>query len=295
MDAKASAVRLLRAPVVARPLRQVNQSRHLSDAVRWRLFLKVSKKVDLPAGTTFTTRLPGIAPVTLGIDGHARELYWTGSYEAGTLPIFVRYAATAAVVLDVGAADGLFSLFAAAANPAGAVVAFEPGLFQLQRLRQNIAANPAALGGRIQIVEAALSDTDGTAVFHEAGGNSSLNAGFRPGAVERPVDVARGDTVVADLFGTAPIGLIKIDTESTEPDVLRGLTATIARDRPVIVCEVLAGRTEDQLQGLVDAWGYRSWWLGPDGPVRRSAITGDPGHRHVNWLCLPDDQPPPNS
>jgi Methyltransferase FkbM domain len=41
--------------------------------------------------------------------------------------------------------------------------------------------------------------------------------------------------------GIAKVDLVKIDTETTEPAVIRGMARTLARDRPDVVCEVLAG------------------------------------------------------
>jgi hypothetical protein len=108
--------------------------------------------------------------------------------------------------------------------------------------------------------------------------------------VTRTVEVACGDDVVADLLPDRTVDLIKLDTESTEPAALRGLDATVERDRPVIFCEVLAGRTEPELQPLVDKWGYRTYWLSDDGPVLREPIIGEKSN--VNWLFLPDDRAP---
>src|SRR3569623_2114340 len=44
-------------------------------------------------------------------------LYWLGEYEPETLAVFTQLARTSNVIFDVGAADGLYSIFAAAANP----------------------------------------------------------------------------------------------------------------------------------------------------------------------------------
>ncbi|MCU1370335.1 MAG: hypothetical protein JWO77_1529 [Ilumatobacteraceae bacterium] len=293
MSAKQIAKRALQAPAVASALRWVNTNPALSEDTRHRMYLKVTKKIP-PSGADFTHKLLDRHPITLQLEGTLRELYWTGEYEADTLPLFVRYAAGASSVLDIGAADGVYSIFAAAVSPEARILAFEPGLRQLERMRHNISANAALVGDRIEVIEAALSDHDGTAEFHESAseGDSSLNAEFRPGSVARTVTVARGDAVVAERLAGRTVDLIKIDTESTEPDVLRGLHETVGRDQPVIFCEVLAGRTEDRLQALVDGWGYRTWWLGADGPVARDRIDGDPNNRYVNWLFLPDGRQP---
>lgn len=294
MNAKQIAQRALQVPAVMAALRWVNTNPVLSEDSRHQMYIKVTKKVPPKPEIDFTYRLLDRYDISFMFDGTLRELYWTGSFEANSLPVFVRYAAQASRVLDVGAADGMYSLFAAAVNPTAQVLAFEPGLRQQERLAHNIAANASFAGDRIRVVDVALTDHDGTDVFHETAseGDSSLNADFRPTSEGRSVDVARGDSLLPDLIGDERVDLIKIDTESTEPDVLRGLVQTIERDRPIVFCEVLAGRTEAQLQGLVDGWGYRTWWLGPDGPTHRDRIEGDPNNRYVNWLFLPDDRQP---
>ncbi len=130
---------------------------------------------------------------------------------------------------------------------------------------------------RLTVVAKALSDTTGTADFHELpGGTSSLNAEFRADTVTRQVEVARGDDVVAELLPDTPVDLIKIDTESTEPAVLRGLASTIERDRPVIFCEVLVNRSEAEPRAARRRrGGHRTYWLAPptsavaDQPIAR--------------------------
>ena len=71
------------------------------------------------------------------------------------------------------------------------------------------------------------------------------------------------------------VDLVKIDTASTEPDVLDGLRGTLGRDRPWIVCEVLKGRgAEERLGPVLGPLGYRSYRLTPDGPIPRTRIEG---------------------
>ncbi|MGH9278228.1 MAG: FkbM family methyltransferase [Acidimicrobiales bacterium] len=137
-------------------------------------------------------------------------------------------------------------------------------------LRANVALKGSLTGGRVTVIEAALGSIDGTASFCLSGGNSSLNPQFRDGATPTPVTVRRGDSVLGGLALGEPVGLVKGDTEATEPDVLADLDETVRLDRCVIVCEVLPGRTEDGLQDFVtrhDYWVWRS---------RRRASCGSP-------------------
>jgi FkbM family methyltransferase len=66
-----------------------------------------------------------------------------------------------------------------------------------------------------------------------------------------PVSVLPGDMALASLeIGTA--GVIKIDVEGAELEVVRGLQATLRRDRPHVVCEILPSHTEKDPR-----WSFR--------------------------------------
>lgn len=284
---------VLAAAPVAGAVRIVNRAPGLGEQRRSWLYHHVTKKIPPQPQRVFRHEVPGGQPVSFHLVGTVRQLFWTGVYEADALPLFTSYARSSAVILDIGAADGVYAIFAAAANPEAVILAFEPGSQQFPRLAANLAANRHVVQDRVVVVEKALADRGGVADFHETpGGNSSLNPEFRADTDSHQVELARGDDVVAELIPGLRVALVKIDTESTEPVVLRGLDETIRRDRPVIFCEVLAGRTEEALQELVGGWGYRTYWLSESGPVEKAAIEGDPTNRYVNWLFLPDDQAP---
>jgi len=279
------------APVTA-AVRWLNTHPRMSRDRREALYGRLTKHTPPPSGSLFSHPVPGGADLTLHPVGAATSLFWTGTYESETLALFTVYAARCRGVLDVGSAEGIYALFAAAVNRDARILAFEPATPQRRKAEANFAANPALVGDRVRLLPIALSDVDGTADFYEAGGNSSLRADFRSKAVIRKVAVARGDSVVSEFLPDTPIDLIKIDTEATEPAVIRGLAETIRRDRPTIFCEVLRGRTEPELQQFLADAGYTAYWLSSKGPIVRPRIDGDPAFRLVNWLFLPKgDQP----
>ena len=76
------------------------------------------------------------------------------------------------------------------------------------------------------------------------------------------------------------IDLVKIDTESTEPQVLRGMTQVLEKDRPVIICEVLEDvGVEEVLDTLLETHRYCAFQLTPAGPESRVTISP-----HPEWL-----------
>ena len=82
--------------------------------------------------------------------------------------------------------------------------------------------------------------------------------------------------------GIEKIDLMKIDTESTEPDVLRGAISILEKSHPNIVCEVLGRGSERDLQEILRPLGYRFYLLTPEGAIEREHIEGHP--EFLNYL-----------
>ena len=219
-------------------------------------------------------------------DWVSNQVYWRGwqGYEPETTPLFYRLASRARVTLDVGAHVGFFTLLAAHGNPAGRVFAFEPLPRAYRRLQANVDRNALT---NVECVAGAVGAVSGQARFFFAQMDgipcsSSLSSEF----MKEFGDVAEVDVPVLTLDdflherGVSGVDLVKIDTESTEPDVLQGMSRTLANDRPAIVCEVLAGRdTGPVLESLLRPLGYTFFLLTPEGPRREERIEG-----HPEWL-----------
>jgi FkbM family methyltransferase len=212
-------------------------------------------------------------------------------YEPDTLACFLAAIEErgSAPVFDVGANIGVFSWLAAALTPA-IVVAFEPTPDLAAQMRAICAENDLD----VRVEELALGAAPGTAELHlsdKTDSSNSLRAGFRPShrSVTVPVETIDG---YADRTGVTP-AVLKVDTESTEPDVLRGAAGVLATGRPWIICEVLAGRTEADLTTILEPLGY--WWYRIDGPGPlevRHVIEGDPTYAYMNWLFAPEEPSP---
>lgn len=226
-----------------------------------------------------------------GDDWVSNELYWRGldGYEPETVSIFLRYATRARVVVDVGAYVGFYTVLAACVNPDSRVFAFEPHPDAYRRLRRNVDLNRLA---NVECHDLALGEAADIADLHGVPGHlptsSSLSLEFMTphGVLRRiPVRVTTLDAFLAERSVTG-VDLVKIDTETTEPDVLRGMARTLERDRPAIVCEVLAGRAaERDLEALLAPWGYRYYLLTGAGPERRTRIAGDASWLNYLFVC----------
>jgi FkbM family methyltransferase len=219
-------------------------------------------------------------------DWVSNQVFWRGwtGYEPETTPLFFRLASRARVTFDVGAYIGFYSVLAAHANPNGRVFAFEPLPSVFSRLEDNVARNHLS---SIVCVRAAVGAAEGTFPLYHRGTtplpcSSSLTVGFMretPDLLETAVPVLRLDSF-ARSRAIDRVDLMKIDTESTEPDVLRGAKDLLRETRPFIVCEVLPGRgAEEPLTDILRPLGYHFYHLTPEGPQERPDVRG-----HAAWL-----------
>jgi FkbM family methyltransferase len=235
----------------------------------------------LPRVGTTTMILPGGRRAHLfsrGDDWVPNQVFWRGwdGYEPEMTPIFWRLAAAAGVTLDVGAHVGFYAILAAIANERGSVFAFEPLPPVFARLQRNLALNRLH---NVTALQQAAGAIDGSAPFFHVPGvipcSSSLSPSFMRGhrvLESLTVPVVRLDTF-AQAHGIAAIDLIKLDTETTEPDVLIGLGQLLQSSRPDIFCEVLYGAEGEALTTILRPLGYSFYLLTDAGPKRASEVT----------------------
>ena len=246
----------------------------------------------IPLVGTLSFRLPDLPLLKLsvkGLDDVAVPLYWHGpdACEGATLRIFARLLEGAEIVFDVGAYIGVYALLAGLYESSKVVYAFEPMPEVADALRRNVAVNGLD-NVHVENFAAASQNGETTLFIPRAGlpSSSSTREGFRDARRRIKVPTVKLDSFV-DSTGIPRVDLIKIDTETTEPEVLEGARAILKRDRPVVICEVLAGHTEDELNRILGDLDYRYFWITPEGLVRRDEIEGDPNYQHNNYLFVP--------
>lgn len=171
--------------------------------------------------------------------------------------------------VDVGVNVGQTLVKVKALDPERNYVGFEPNPFcafyAMEVIKRNRFRNCA-------LVPVGLYTDDGLHsldLYHDypADATASLVAEFRP--TQKPhsrmlVPVFKYETV-ADALALDRVGVVKIDVEGGELEVLKGMSATIAKDRPVLLLEVLPVYSEandfrktrqDEIWGLVQGAGY---------------------------------------
>jgi FkbM family methyltransferase len=162
----------------------------------------------------------------------------TGEPELAVLAKLLGRGGTA---IDVGANQGIFAY--ALSGLADRIIAFEPNPDYARFSRW-------MLRGRAEVHALALSDQASRATFavpiSEQGVDLHFAGSLKPTHGQFPryrsyeVEVRR-----LDDFAFENVRFIKADVEGSEREVLDGARATIARDRPVILLELLSGTHAD--------------------------------------------------
>lgn len=274
--------------------------KRIRQAVRSTFAQPPPKRLDRRPERRFVLPLPqpeggvGLAPnartsLTYEVPSH---FYVTRQLEAGGVAGYE--AATAAVVLgvaeairpdvffDVGANVGPHALYVDALL-AVPVVAFEPAADVAEALRHVVAIN--RLRCTVEILAIGASDGTETLFISPTDTSTSLRPGFRSAKAEIRVPVRSLDSFIHER-GVRP-GLLKIDTETTEPAVLRG-ASDLLMTRPWLVLEVLPGWTEVDLEDLLLPLGYWAYPIADPFPlIRHQRLVGHASLEAGNWLFAP--------
>lgn len=199
-------------------------------------------------------RVPGtsLAIPTSASDAPLRAMMkWRADWKTAAVAAILNH--RRGLFIDVGANVGQTLLDFVVAPKRSAYLGFEPNLTCYQHLAAFISANHL---DHCRMIPAALGDRNGIAELYRLGGDTDAGATIR--ATVRPRDDVLVDRCcvfrlddLRDQLGEAEIALIKIDTEGSELEVLRGMEETVRRARPWILCEVL------HRDALADSESYR--------------------------------------
>ena len=221
-------------------------------------------------------------------DGILSLIYWDGlfAYESSTTQLFISLLKYTNTVFDIGAYTGFYSIIAAIDNPNRNVYAFEPVPMTFFSLSRNVEINGLK---NLQINSSAISNYDGVIKLYIPQENLPTDAstleGFRYCSKEIMVQAITIDTFVKQN-NILKIDLLKIDTEATEHLVLEGARNIIKRDEPIIISEVLSGRTEQELHSVLDDLGYKYYLISDKGLIKKETIEGDKTYKNKDYLFI---------
>lgn len=200
----------------------------------------------------------------------AKVLFWEGyrGFEYDLVKIFIEVVKQASVFLDVGANIGYYSLLASAFNPKLEIVSFEPLPAAYRYLRTNLYNNHFI---NVTPQRMALSDEKGTAQFFvsknlkfldiddhlTSTGSLDEDQATRTNVTESfEVKTETLDAYV-ERYLWDKVDIIKLDTEASEHFVLRGAENVLTKHRPIVFCEVLPGKIEQDLEVIFRKHGYQ--------------------------------------
>jgi FkbM family methyltransferase len=176
-------------------------------------------------------------------DGIQLSIYLFGAFERATARALARLLPPGGVAIDVGANIGAHTLpLARHVGEAGRVVALEPTVWAVERLRRNVGLNPAL--GRTVTVHATALVAPGEPLSSEYYSSWPVSDAERSHPVHRGVPHRTAGSVAMTLDelvareGISRLDVVKIDVDGRELRVLRGAGATLATRRPSLVLEL---------------------------------------------------------
>jgi FkbM family methyltransferase len=217
-------------------------------------------------------------------DGGLHPMYiYDHVYESAESEVIRNHFQPDTLFIDVGANIGLHSIQAAANKPSGSsVLAIEADEPTYRILEANVRENSQAQ--RIQLRRTIIWSSATTLEWHgqqlEHGHNhaSAALAGTR-----HTVQSQTLDSIVSELSDAKRIGVIKIDVEGAELEILRGAHHTLSTQKPALIIEIddrmLArnAASGSDLRAYLRGLGYRS----------ETPIVNSRSHVAANYLFLP--------
>lgn len=231
-----------------------------------------------------------------------RVLFWYGieGFEFKEYKIFKELAKRSNVFFDIGANIGYYSIVAKKFNPNITVHGFEPMPSAFKYFKLNAKLNHF---DTIQTHQLALTNYTGAATFYSnlnprfpdikdhLYGDNSLNLEATGNISRIKIDVA---TDTLDNFVSKnpdknlKIDLIKLDTESTEHLVLEGGINVLRDHRPIIMCEVIKGFTEKEIEKIISKYNYNFFEVEPDGLKLVSSLVVEKGKN--DYFFVPEEK-----
>jgi len=206
------------------------------------------------------------------INGHSLRLptryfkYFPQDYEADNFAFLTNNCKPGAVIIDIGAHIGLFSVIAAqVTGNKGKVYAFEPAPTTYSLLQKTLAINNN--NGLIETFQKAVGGETGKITFFVSDDKADNSNSLVQYKDHRPIHGIDIDVTTIDAFvkekDLSRLDFIKIDVEGAEYDTLRGASETLQRLRPVCIVAIhpepikAKGDRLEDIYDLIIACRYR--------------------------------------
>lgn len=184
-------------------------------------------------------------------DDYIQNYHCNGQfYEHGHLKIIRSLCRPDRAFVDIGANVGNHTLYVSQFCDVSKVVPFECNPEALEVLRMTLGVNDCR-NVDTRYIGLALGAIPGAARIKSSAENNLGGTQIEYG-LDGEIQVVNGDSLLLD----EPVGVVKIDVELTEFEVLTGLAQTVARWRPSIMVEVVPEK-HPQLEEWAEEHDYR--------------------------------------
>lgn len=250
-----------------------------------------------PAVHTLVRYGPGIELNLDLSDADQRMAFFLQSQPPVLAPIFDEVVGAGSVVIDVGANQGIYTLWAARrAVPGGSVHAFEPIESTRLVLEENVRRN--RLCETVVVQSAAVGSGCGSLMLYTVPQFSGLTSPYRRSDDAELVEVqVTSLDLYCEQMGIVP-HLVKIDIEGFETEALRGMSMLLHHAHPpVVILECIrpqleqAGSSVDELMEEIHRTGMEAWALHRKGLRPFTKTSTDDGNlvllhptRHADYL-----------
>jgi FkbM family methyltransferase len=256
----------------------------------WRILFEANRSIPFTVPWHLGSRLE----VQLGNE-MSRDIVVHGYLDPNEFALLDRVLKPGSHVLDIGANEGAYTIFAAAkVGASGRVWAIEPSARELARLRTNVGLNDAAT---VDVVPCAIGDRNAETELKIAAdsrsGHNTLGEFVWDGvtlATTQRVPLRTLDTIVAE-GGIRRVDVIKMDIEGAEGRLLLGGRSVIETHRPLVLFEASARSLRQQgssIDGLLAAFRSTGYGIFAFDHVTGRPTPYAPGHSGDNLIAAPD-------
>lgn len=212
--------------------------------LRWPLKL-------VPRGTILKIRR-GPAKGLRWITGSGTHGCWLGTYELEKQECLERFVKPGAVVYDIGAQAGFYTLFfSCLAGAKGLVYAFEPFAENVRNLIAHIQLNRLK---NVRIIQAAVGSADGVSGM-TVDRSRFMNFIIPLNDAMLVVPTLSLDKAI-DTYGFRPPDVIKMDIEGGESSALEGARRTLERYKPALFIALHGIQNSTLVSSLLRELGY---------------------------------------
>ncbi len=186
------------------------------------------------------------------------QLYLFGTFEPATIKVLKRPVKTGDTALDIGANVGYMSLvLAKCVGNSGKVFSFEPDSKNFASLKRNLELNPDC---NIEPIAKAVSDSHQPIRLYHAKFDFNAGAHSMLPSEKHSSDFVEIEATTIDEFvtshGLKKVDVIKIDIEGAEMKAFNGMSETLRRSRPFVVCELCE---EHQVRAGYSTQAVKKW------------------------------------